>query len=171
MREAPSLHAGVRLGAVGVTIAGMALIAASGARGPRALLGLGMFCLGLAAQDGLYRRAFGFRQVSLFFGIAASALGLWSALATALLVLLELPVAPELRTLLVAAAGCAAGSAGMALLAVKSPAWLSVRAIRGWMGGLSRRTVAGASRLGEPRRDRRYDAGQPFPRAGQVRGG
>lgn len=169
MRERPYFPVPLPEAMVALTLGGMALIAASGVRGPRALLGFGMFCLGMAALDGLHRGGFGFRQVALFLGIAAAGLGAWAALATGLLVLLELPVPSELRSLLIASASCAAGSAATAILAVRSPAWLH----RVWarIGGVGKGAFARAKRLGEPRPARPYDAGRPLRQAGPMRGG
>jgi hypothetical protein len=169
MRETPFFPIPYREAVIALTLVGMAMIAASGVRGPRSLLGFGVFCLGMAALDGLHRRRFGFRQVALFLGIAAAGLGVWAALATGLLVLLELPVGPELRYLLVASASCAAGSAATALLAVKSPAWIR-EGVWGRIGGIGKRVVVRARRLGE-RRPARPSAGRPWRQAGPMREG
>ncbi len=155
---------------IGIPLLGMAMVAFSGARGVTSLVGFGVFCLGIAALDGVHRRTFGFRQVAIFLGILAVGLGLWTALATGLLVLLHLPVATALRSLLVTAAACAAGSAAMALLAVRSPEWLRGSAIGSWLGGAGTKAVSGLKRLGAARRGRSYDAGQPLRPAGPVRG-
>ena len=171
MRDIPFFPVPLREAALAVTLIGMGLIAASGARGPGSLTGFGMFCFGMAALDGLHRASFGFRQVSLLLGIFAVGLGVWTAIATGLLVILELPVAPELRSLLIASAVCAAGSAASALLAVRSPAWLRGRAAGTWLAGVGKRLFARASRLGAPRRDQPYDAGQPLRPAGPMQGG
>jgi hypothetical protein len=170
MRETPFFPIPFREAVVALTLIGMALIAASGARGSRALLGFGMFCLGIAALDGLHRRRFGFRQMALFLGIAAVGLGAWAALATGFLVLLELPVGPELRSLLVASASCAAGSAAAALLAVRSPAWLQ-GGVWDRIGGAAKRIFVRATRLGEPHPARTYDAGRPLRQAEPTQGG
>lgn len=170
MRETPFFPIPFREALIATTLIGMALIAASGVRGPFSLLGFGMFCLGMAALDGLHRRRFGFRQVALLLGIAAAGLGVWAALATGLLVLLELPVGPELRSLLIASASCAAGSAAAALLAVRSPAWVG-EGVWGRIGGIGKRVFARARRLGGPRPARPYDAGRPLRQAGPMRGG
>ena len=171
MRDMPFFPVPLREAAIAITLIGMGLIAASGARGPGSLTGFGMFCFGMAALDGLHRSTFGLRQISLFLGIFAAGLGLWSAIATGLLVLLELPVAPELRSLLIAAAACAAGSAAAALLAVRSPAWLRGRRVWTGLVGVAGRLFARVSRLGGPRRDRPYDAGRPWRPAGPMQGG
>ncbi len=171
MRDVPFFPVPLREAALVVTLIGMGLIAASGARGPGALAGFGMFCFGMASLDAIYRSRVGLRQVALFLGISAAGLGLWSGIATGLLVLLELPVAPELRTLLVASAACAAGSAAAALLAVRSPSRFRGGAVWSWLARVGRKLFAGASRLGARRRDRPYDAGQPLRPAGPMQGG
>jgi hypothetical protein len=166
MREVPSLRP-FRLSALSVTLAGMGLVAASGARGAPALVGFGMFCLGMAVLDGLFRGRFGFRQAAIFLGALAAGLGVWVVVATSLLELLELPVGVELRSLLIASAVCAAGASSAAVLSVRPPRARLVSRVRGsvrFLWGL-------ASRPGEPRRDLGFGAGQPFRPAGPAREG
>ena len=179
MSERPFFPIPLREGALGITFAGLVLVAVNGARGPGAMLGFGLFCLGMTALDALHRQSVGFRHAALFLGMVAAGLGLWAALATGLMVLLVLPVPPELRTLLVTAAVCAAGSATAALLAVRSPEWLRGEKIRGWLRKAGKPSLrkedkpklSGFNRPSEPPHDRGYDAGQPLQQAGQAPGG
>lgn len=170
MREAFDFPLAVRLAAMALIVAGAGLVAAEGARGPASLTGFAMFCLGMAGLDGLYRGRVGFRQIALFLGWAAAGMGLWAAFATGLLRLLDLPVGGELRTMLVAAAVCAAGSATSALLYVRPPSWVRLKAVWTKLGGLWQPLWDAASRLGGLRRDPRF-AGRPWRRAGPARGG
>lgn len=171
MSEAPPFPSPFRLAAIALTFGGAGLVAAAGARGPVSLAGFAMFCLGMAGLDGLYRGRFGFRQVALLLGWLAVGMGLWSVFATALLRLLDLPVAGELRTMFVASAVCAAGSATAALLYVRSPRW--IREIRVWarIGSFAQGVWGAASRLGGLRHDPRFGAGRPWRPAGPARGG
>ena len=173
MREPQSAPLPVREILVAITLIGVALVVAAGARGPRALAGFSMFCVGMAALDGLWRSAFGFRQASLLLGIFAIGLGFWSAAATGLLIVMDLRVPSVMRTLLVVSAACAAGSAAAALLAVRSPAWMSWSAVAGWLGSLRRsaRPLGDPPRPDRPLRDRPVDAGPPLQPAGPVREG
>ena len=157
-----------RLAALTVSLAGIGLIAEAGARGPRALFGFGLFCFGMAALDGLFRGRFGVRQPAIFLGFMGLGMGVWAFLASSLLELLELPVAAELRPLLIGSASCFAGSAAGALL--------TRTRIRGRSGVLDRvgravRFLGGLIRPGEPRRDPPYAAGQQWQPAGPVREG
>lgn len=170
MREAFYFPLGVRLAATALIVAGGGLVAAEAARGPASLTGFAMFCLGMAALDGLYRGRFGFRQVALLLGWLAAGMGLWAAFATALLRLLDLPVGGEVRTMLVASAACAAGSATSALLYVRPPRWAGERALWARFRSLRQPFRGAASRLGGLRHDPRF-AGRPWRRAGPARGG
>lgn len=156
---------------VAVVLFGMALVVASGARGARALIGFILFCLGMAALDGLHRDAFGFRQLSIFLGAFAVGLGMWSVIATGLLVAMDMRVPSIMRSLLVVSAASAAGCAAAALLAVRSPSWMQATALKEWLGGVRKRFLPGPRPLGDQRHDRPYDAGQPLRPAGPVQGG
>ena len=156
----------IQAAATALTFAGALLIAEAGVRGPRSLVGFGMFSLGFVVFDGLYRGRFGLRQVSLFFGWLAAGIGAWAALVSALLVLLELPVGEEMRSLLIVAAACAATSAAAGLLSVRS--WgvgyrlrERVRTVAAWVSErVSRRT--------EPRPAPGFGSEQPWPPAGPT---
>jgi hypothetical protein len=142
----PLVPFSIQVAASALTFAGALLIAEAGVRGPRSLVGFGLFSLGFVAFDGLYRGRFGLRQVSLFFGWVAAGIGGWAVLVSALLVLLELPVGEEIRSLLIVAAACAATSSAAGLLSVRS--WglgyrlrERVRAVGAWVSErVSRRT-------------------------------
>jgi hypothetical protein len=167
MSEVPSLLP-FRLSALSVTLAGMGLVAASGARGLPAMVGFGMFCLGMAILDGLFRGRFGFRQAAIFLGSLGAGMGAWVVVATSLLDLLELPVGAELRSLLIASAVCAAGASGAAVLAVRPLRVQLLSRVR----GVGRFFWGLVSRPGEPRaRDLGFGAGQPFRPAGPAREG
>lgn len=150
MAEMPSLERQARLLAVLLALGGLALIALNLGYGVRALLGFGMFCFAMAALDGLFRLRFGFRQLAVFLGWMGVGMGVWAALATALMRILELPVVPETRTLIVAAAGCAAGCATASLLAVHARLAGGQSRMRTWVGAAGRRLIAAVRRPDVP---------------------
>lgn len=169
MLDPSRLISQLRLAAVILALAGVGLIASTGARGPDALTGFGMFCLGMAALDGLYRGRFGFRQLAVFLGWLAVGMGAWVAVAKGFSQLLGLPLGGGLDALLIGSASCAAGSALSALLATGGPLlqWERGRRWFGAIGGLLRGAVA---RLGGRGRDRPL-AEQRWRPAGPVQGG
>lgn len=170
MIEGPALLAELRLAAVILMFGGIGLIANASAHGPSALTGFGMFCLGIAALDGLYRGRFGFRQPAVLLGWLAVGMGAWALLARGLLGLLELPVGGVIDGMLIAAAACACGCAGASLLAVRSPDWMRAERLAGWFEAIRRRVPAAALRPGRPRHD--LSLAEPrWRRAGPVRGG
>lgn len=139
-----------RLAGVVIALVGMGLIAGGGGRGPMGLTGFGMFCLGMAVLDGVYRRRFGFRQIAILLGWFGVGVGLWALAAAGLVKILEMPEPPELRTLFVLSAACAAGAAAGALLAItfrdrRGGAW------KGRLEGFGRRVGSAVSRRDEPR--------------------
>jgi hypothetical protein len=169
--EEPLLPLSLRVGALALTLAGVGLIAAGGARGVTALTGFGLFCLGMAGFDGLYRGRLGFRQVALFLGPLALGIGLWAVVAAGLLGMLGLPVGPEVRRLVIAAGACAAASSMAALLAARAPGWALLRRVGEWIFAVGRRVWKPANRPDEPRHDRRFAAEPQSPPAGPVREG
>jgi hypothetical protein len=133
-----------------IAFVGVGLIAGGGARGPIALGGFGMFCLGMAGLDGVYRGHFGFRQIAILLGWFGVGVGLWALAATGLVRILEMPSPPELRTLFVVAAACAAGAAAGALLTIT---FRDRRggAVRTKLEGFGKRVGSAVSRRDEPR--------------------
>ena len=159
-----------RLAATVIALAGIGLIAAGGARGPMALTGFALFCAAMAALDGLYRERFGFRQLAILLGWFAVGIGLWTLAAVALMRMLEMGPAPELRSLFIVAASCAVGAAAGALLAIT----LRTRggeAVRTKLEGFGRRVGAAVSRRDEPRRGPPSGAAPPKRPAGPGPGG
>ena len=139
-----------RLAGAVIALVGVGLIAGGGARGPTALVGFGMFCLGMAGLDGVYRGRFGFRQAAILLGWFAVGVGSWALAAAGLVRLLEMPSPPELRTLFILAAACAAGSAAGALLTIT----LRDRPGRAWktrLEGFGKRVGSAVSRRDERR--------------------
>ena len=158
-----------RLAAAVAALAGIGLIAWTGARGPTALAGFAVFCTAIAGLDGLYRQRFGFRQLAILLGWFAVGIGLWTLAAAALMRMLGMRLAPELRSLFVVAAVCALGAAAGALLAIT---------LRSRRGGAMTRLVGFGGRLGSavsrrdgPRRGPPSGAERPRRPAGQERGG
>lgn len=169
MLDPSRLVSQLRLAAVILALAGVGLIASTGARGPDALTGFGMFCLGIAALDGLYRGRFGFRQAAVFLGWMAAGMGLWVAVAIGFSELIGLHLLGGLDALLVASAACAAGATTSALLAAGGPVLRWEPGIR-WLGAIGWRLRGAAARLGGRGRDRPL-AEQRWRPAGPVQGG
>jgi hypothetical protein len=153
-----------------IAVAGIGLIASGGARGPMALAGFALFCAGMAALDGLYRDRFGLRQLAILLGWFAVGIGLWTLAAAALMRMLGMRLAPELRSLFILAAACAAGAAAGALLAIT----LRTRSggvLRTKLVGFGRRVGSAVSRRDEPLRDSPSGAERPRRPAGPAPGG
>ncbi len=153
-----------------IALVGVGLIVGGGARGSMALGGFGMFCLGMAGLDGVYRRRFGFRQLAIMLGWFAVGVGLWALVATGLTRLLEMPSPPELRTLFILSAGCAAGAAAGALLTIT----LRRRPRGAWktrLEGFGKRVGSAVSRRDEPRSDSPSGAERPRRPAEPAQGG
>lgn len=165
------LHvAGVfRLAAVVIALAAIGLIAVAGARGPMALGGFALFCAAMAVLDGLYRDGFGFRQIAILFGWFAVGVGLWTLATAGLMRMLGMRLGPEVRTLFILSATCAAAAAAGALLTI------TLRSRRGEvrtrLEGFGKRVGSAVSRRGEPRRGPPTGAGRPTRPAGRGRGG
>lgn len=164
----PLVPFSLQIAATVLTFAGALLIIEAGVRGPRSLVGFGMFSLGFVVFDGLDRGRFGLRQVSLFFGWLAAGIGAWAAFVSALLAVLELPVGAELRTLLIVAAACAAASAAAALFSVRS--WGLGHRLRERLRALAAEVSEWISRQDELRRDPGLGSEQPWRQAGPARG-
>jgi hypothetical protein len=135
-----------------------------------ALWGFGMFCLGMAALDGVFRGRFGFRQVAILLGWFAVGVGLWALAAAGLVRILEMPEPPELRTLFVLSAACAAGAAAGALLTIT----LRDRprgGVRTRLEGFGKRVGSAVSRRDEPRSGSPPVAEQPRRPVEPAQGG
>ncbi len=158
-----------RLAGTAIAFTGIGLIAVGGARGPMALTGFALFCAAMAALDGLYRDQFGFRQLAILLGWFAVGIGLWTLAAAGLMRMLEMRLAPELRSLFILAAACTAGAAAGALLAItlrtRGGAW------RTRLEGFGSRVGSAVSRPDERRRGPRPAAEPPTRPAGPAPGG
>lgn len=163
----PVVPFSIQIVATALIFAGALLIVDAGVRGPRSLVGFGMFSLGFVAFDGLDRGRFGLRQVSMFFGWLAAGIGAWAGFVSALLTLLELPVGAELRTLLIVAAACAAASAAAALLSVRS--WGVGHRLRERLRAATAWVSERISRLDEPRPGQGLGSEQPWRPAEPAR--
>lgn len=159
-----------RLVAVVCALAGIGLIAVAGARGHVALGGFALFCASMAGLDGLYRGRFGFRQLAILLGWFAVGIGLWTLATVALMRMLEMRVAPELRTLFVLAAACAAGAAVGALLAVMLRSRMG-DALKTRLVGFGKGVGAAVSRRDGPQGGPSSGAGRSRRPAGPGRGG
>ena len=158
-----------RLAGAVAALVGLGLIAGTGARGPTALAGFAVFCAAIAGLDGLYRERFGFRQLAILLGWFAVGIGLWTLAAAALMRMLGMGLAPELRSLFVVAAACAVGAAAGALLAItlRSRGGDALTRFVGFGG----RVGSAVSRRDGPRRDPPSGAERPRRPAGPARGG
>jgi hypothetical protein len=163
----PLVPFSIQIVATALIFAGALLIVDAGVRGPRSLVGFGMFTLGFVGFDGLYRGRFGFRQVSMFFGWLAAGIGGWAVFVSTLLTVLELPVGAELRTLLIVAAACAAASAAAALLSVRS--WGVGHRLRERLRSATAWVSKRISRLDEPRPAQGFGSEQPWRPAEPAR--
>ena len=150
-------------------LAGLGLIAGGGARGPMALWGFGMFCLAMAALDGIYRGWFGFRQIAILLGWFAVGVGLWALAAVGLVRILEMPEPAELRTLFIVSAACAAGAAAGALLTITFRDRQG--AMRTRLEGFGKRVGSAVSRRDGPRSGSRSAAERPRRPAEPAQGG
>jgi len=153
-----------------LALAGLGLIAAGGGRGSMALSGFAIFCFAMAALDGLYRRRFGFRQIAILLGWFAVGIAVWTMVAAALMRMLELRFAPELRSLFIVAAACAAGSAAGALLTITLRGHAG-DVLRTRLVGFARRVGSVVSRRDEARRDQPSGAEPPRRPAEPAQGG
>jgi hypothetical protein len=155
-----------RLAGVVIALVGVGLIAGGGARGPMALWGFGMFCLGMAGLDGVYRRRFGFRQIAILLGWFAVGVGLWTLAAVGLVRMLEMPEPPELRTLFILSAACAAGALLTITLRDRRRSAVKTR-----LEGFGKRVGSAVSRRDGPRPGSQSVAERPKRPAEPAQGG